>query len=59
VSIRAVKIAASSDFLQGGAVIAQPLLYVPPEIELRILTGELARRGSVVREVANGASSST
>jgi hypothetical protein len=35
-------------------VIAQPLLYVPPEIELRILAGELSRRGSVVREVANG-----
>ena len=35
-------------------MIAQPLLYVPPEIELRILTGELFRRGSVVREVANG-----
>jgi len=35
-------------------VIAQPTLFVPPEIELRILAGELWRNGSVVREVATG-----
>ncbi|WP_344116824.1 hypothetical protein [Kribbella alba] len=35
-------------------MITQPVLYVPPEIELRILAGKLFRSGSVVREVANG-----
>ena len=35
-------------------MIPQPNLYVPPEIELRILAGELFRTGGVVREVANG-----
>jgi hypothetical protein len=34
-------------------VIPQPNLYVPPEIEWRILAGELFRTGGVVREVAN------
>jgi hypothetical protein len=35
-------------------VIPQPNLYVPPELELRILAGELFRTGGVLREVANG-----
>lgn len=35
-------------------MIPQPILYVPPDLELRILAGELFRTGGVLREVANG-----